>query len=211
MANPNTAANAHDEAEALLPWYATGQLERDERALVERHLASCVACQRQLRFDHRMMDELQAHDPQVDGGWVRLRARLGSDAQPFSSRGRLMGGAWDILRRPAVATIAAAQLAFVVLAGGVLLSLDRPQYQALGSPGRAAAATANMIVVFRPDASQQHMLDVLHASGASLVGGPTAADAYLLHVPAEHRAAALARLQADRDVQMAQPIDGSGQ
>lgn len=211
MAIPNHAANAHDEAEALLPWYATGQLERDERALVERHLTSCVACQRQLRFDHRMMDELQAHDPQIDGGWARLRARLDSDAQPRSSRGRLMNGAWNIVRRPAIATLVAAQLAFVGLAGGVLLSLDRPQYQALGSPGPAAAATANMIVMFRPETSQQHMLDVLHASGASLVGGPTAADAYLLHVPAERRAAALARLQADGDVRMAQPIDGTSQ
>ena len=201
-------ANAHGEAEALLPWYATGQLEGDERALVERHLASCVVCQRSLRFDHRMIDELQTHDPQIDSGWARLRGRLENETKAGPSR-RALGGAWDILRRPAFATLAAAQLAFVILAGGVLLSLARPQYQALGSPSPAAAA--NVIVIFQADATQKAMLDTLRASGASLVGGPTAADAYLLHVPAERRATALARLQADDDVQMAQPIDGTGQ
>jgi hypothetical protein len=44
-----------------------------------------------------------------------------------------------------------------------------------------------------------------------MVGGPTPADAYLLRVPPQRRAAALASLQADDDVQMAQPIDEARQ
>ena len=48
--------DAHAEAEELLPWYSTGQLDDDDRALVEKHLATCVACQRQLRFDQKMID-----------------------------------------------------------------------------------------------------------------------------------------------------------
>ena len=49
--------DAHAEAEALLPWYSTGQLDEQDHALVEKHLATCVACQRQLRFDQKMVDE----------------------------------------------------------------------------------------------------------------------------------------------------------
>jgi len=101
--------------------------------------------------------------------------------------------------------LAAAQLAFVVIAGGVFLTLSRPNYQTLGSAVQPAAG--NVIVIFRADATQKDILDALRASGASLVGGPTAADAYLLRVPAERRPAALASLQADDDVQLAQPID----
>ena len=43
------------------------------------------------------------------------------------------------------------------------------------------------------------------------MGGPTAADAYLLRVPATQRQLALARLQSDDQVQMAEPIDGTPQ
>jgi anti-sigma factor RsiW len=199
---PEPATNPHDEAEALLPWYASGQLEGDERALVERHLASCLACQRQLRFDDRMIGEFDHLDPQIESGWARLRARLDQESEP---RQRVLAGAWDVLRRPAVATLVAAQLAFVVVAGGVLLSLDRPQYQALSSPTPAPAA--NLLVIFRADATQKDILDAFRASGASVVGGPTAADAYLLRVPEQRGAAALTKLQADEDVQMAEPID----
>lgn len=195
----------HAQAEELLPWYSTGQLDERDRALVEKHLASCVACQRQLRFDQKMIDQLGSLDPVVDGGWNRLRARIEQDGQRSSRLPPALSGAWAIMRRPAVATLAAAQLAFVVIAGGVFLSLSRPDYQALGSANQPAAG--NVIVIFRAGATQRDVLDALRASGASLVGGPTSADAYLLSVPPERRAAALASLQADADVQMAQPID----
>ena len=196
--------DAHAQAEELLPWYSTGQLDETDRALVEKHLASCVACQRELRFDHRMVDELQSLDPQVESGWSRLRGRIARDDRG-TSRMPAFSSAWRILRQPAVATLAAAQLAFVVIAGGVFLTLSRPDYQTLGSSVQPAAG--NVIVIFRADATQKDILDALHASGASLVGGPTTADAYLLRVPPERRAAALASLQSDDDVQMAQPID----
>ena len=49
--------DSHREAEELLPWYATGQLDADDRALVEAHLSSCAHCQRQLQAERRMIDE----------------------------------------------------------------------------------------------------------------------------------------------------------
>jgi hypothetical protein len=205
MPDPIRPDNAHAQAEELLPWYSTGQLDEKDQALVEKHLASCVACQRQLRFDERMIDELQSLDPQVDSGWSRLRGRIERDVRRPAALPQAFGGAWNLLRRPAVATLAAAQLAFVVLAGGVFLSLSRPDYHALGSATQPPPG--NVIVIFRADATQKDILDALRSSGASLVGGPTSADAYLLRVPPERRAAALASLQAHQDVQMAQPID----
>jgi len=206
MPNPLRPQDAHEEAEVLLPWYATGQLEPGERALVENHLESCAECKRLLALEHRMVEEFQALDPGIDSGWARLRGRIETQAPRRWPGARAAGGVWNVLRQPAVASLAAAQVAFVILAGGVLLSLSRPDYRALGSAGPSPAA--NVIVIFRSDATEKDVLDALRASGASLVGGPTSTDAYLLRVPANRRALALASLQADQDVQMAQPIDG---
>ena len=65
--------------------------------------------------------------------------------------------------------------------------------------------------MFRADATIEDVKSTLQAANASIVDGPTDADAYLLHVPLAKRNLALARLRADDDVQMAEPIDGATQ
>ena len=199
--------SSHQEAEELLPWYATGQLKPNEQALVESHLASCAECRAQLGFDQRMIDEFAAMTPEVDSGWARLRQRL-EPRQGFGQRiAREADALWQVLRRPPVAALAVAQLAFVVVAASVLLSLSQPSYHALGSA--PAPASANVIVMFRADTTESQLRDLLRANGASLVGGPTPTDAYLLRVPQPSREKTLAALRADAHVMMAQPIDGS--
>jgi hypothetical protein len=208
MAKPVPSDDAHLQAETLLPWYATGQLDPSDRVVVEDHLSTCVSCQRQLQSEHLLIEQFRSLTPEIDSGWTRLRAQIepqGNQRRTWS----VFEEIWDIFRRPAVAALAAAQVAFVILAGAVLLSLNRPAYQALGSPD--APRTANIIVIFHADATEEDIRDILRASGATLVGGPTSADAYLLQVPANQRANALARLQADDEVQMAEPIDGAAQ
>ena len=50
---------SHQDAEELLPWYATGRLKPDEQALVERHLRDAlVAAMRHLSADHRAVVDL---------------------------------------------------------------------------------------------------------------------------------------------------------
>jgi anti-sigma-K factor RskA len=209
-----SGVNPHKEAEELLPWYATGQIEAEEQALVERHLATCAHCRRQLAFERRMVDEFAAMTPEIDSGWARLRERLEPQSQPsgkareswWDKSVRDAAAAWRGLSHPAVAAVAFAQLAFVIVAGSVLLSLSRPSYRALGSA--PPPQSANVIAMFRPDTSEVQMRELLRTSGASMAGGPTPTDAYLLRVPAPSRDRALARLRADRQVLMAEPIDG---
>jgi hypothetical protein len=113
------------------------------------------------------------------------------------------------MKHPAVAALAAAQFAFLVIGAGLLLWLSRPTYHTLGSPSPAPAA--DVIVMFRADATVEDIKSTLRAANASIVDGPTAADAYLLHVPRQQRSRALAQLRADDDVQMAEAIDGAPQ
>jgi anti-sigma factor RsiW len=199
----------HDEAEELLPWYATGHLEEIDRVLVEDHLASCSECREQLTLERRMVQEFRASDPEVDAGWTRLRSRIEAQMQKPRHLPRETSSVWKMFRQPAVAALAAAQVGFLVLSAGILLSLSRPTYHALGSA--PAPSAANVIVIFRADATEEDIRNALKASGASIVGGPTAADAYLLRVSANQRSQALNRLRSDDDVQMAEPIDGSVQ
>ena len=67
-----------------------------------------------------------------------------------------------------------------------------------------------MIVTFRPDTSEQDLRNTLNESHARLVDGPTAADAYVLHVPAAERAAALVKLRQRANIVLAEPIDAAG-
>ena len=198
--------NCHKEAEELLPWYVTGQLDPDERLVVDAHLASCAHCRRQLSFERSMVDEFSALTPSIDSGWARLRQRIDSPRSWRERAGRELAAAWTMLARPSVAALAAVQLVFVEIAGSVLLSLNRRSYRGLGT--EAAPQSANVLAMFRPDTTESQMRALLKGSGATLVGGPTQADAYLLRVAPKSREGAVRRLRADRHVLMAQPIDG---
>jgi hypothetical protein len=196
---------AHGKAEELLPWYASGRLEEADRLVVEEHLSACAECRKQLTIERRLIQEFRDFAPEIDAGWARMRRRI----SPAPARTSQPNPVWRIARHPAVATLAAAQVAFLVLGAATLLWLSRPTYQALGSS--SPSPTADVIVMFRADATVEDVKSTLKSANASIVDGPTDADAYLLRVPKRQRELALARLRADDDVQMAEPIDGAPQ
>jgi anti-sigma factor RsiW len=200
----------HEQAEELLPWYATGQLDDADHSIVEAHLAACARCQRQLAGERRMIDQFQSFSPEVDSGWARMRQRLEAPAAHRPSWiVRNAADFWQLLKRPAVAALATAQVALLAIAAAIAPSISSaPAYVALGEKAQPAPS-ANVIILFRPQATEAGMRTALRQSGASLVGGPTDADAYLLSVPAPQRTAALEKLRADGEVLMAEPIDGA--
>jgi hypothetical protein len=209
MADPDlTLSKPHDEAEELLPWYATGQLDENDRDRLEAHLSCCAHCRQQLDLERRLVREFRAIEPEVESGWSRLRSRI--DAPVIRARPRvptIFDQFLAIIRRPAVAGLAIAQVAFLIVASSILIVLSRPAYQTLGSS--TAPASANVIVMFRPEANVQDIDELLKSAGASIVDGPTDTNAYLLHVAPKERQLALVRLQANDEVQLAQPIDGT--
>jgi len=203
MSDLNHSNDQPHEAEELLPWYASGRLDPADRLLVEEHLSSCPGCREQLTLERRVIREFRSLAPEMDAGWARLLSRVAPPPAPRKEPRPM----WRMAGHPAVATLAAAQVAFLVFGAATLLWLSRPTYQALGSA--PPSTTADVIVMFRADATIEDVRSTLRAANASIVDGPTDADAYLLHVPARQRNIALTRLRADDDVQMAEPIDGA--
>jgi len=213
MPDPIIPHRSHDDAEELLPWYVTGQLEAAERERVEAHLADCRSCREELVLERRRMQALRALSPQVESGWIRLRERIAVPApqavRPKSTVGQAAAEFWTALTRPAILAFAAAQTVLLTIAISFFW-LSQPTYQALGSG--TAPASANLIVMFEAGATERDVRLALRAAHGSIVGGPTATGAYLIHVDPTLRVAALASLQSNRKVQLAQPIDaGAGQ
>jgi anti-sigma factor RsiW len=197
----------HNEAEELLPWYATGRLDSDQRILVEQHLSACADCREQLTVERRLIEEFRSLTPEVDAGWNRLRNRIQPHQIPGMRSSHVRTNLRSMVRSPAVAMLAAAQIGFLILGGALLLSLSRPTYHALGAA--PPPANADALIIFRGDATQDDVRRALRVANASIVGGPTATDAYLLRLPREQRQKALAGLRADHQVEMAEPIDGT--
>lgn len=202
----NLHGDRHRKIQELLPWYATGQLDEAEHAEVEAHLATCAECQAELNFDHRLHLALTDLPADVDQGWAMMRRKLQArtaEAPPAARpapRRPLMSPRW-------LGWAIAAQAALLVVGGALLYQLDRStaRYHALSSG--SAPAAANLVAIFRPDLTEKGMRELLRANGAVLVGGPTAADAYMLRVAPGVRAGALARLRSNPAVVLAEPVD----
>jgi hypothetical protein len=78
-------------------------------------------------------------------------------------------------------------------------------YVALGSA--PANRPGNLLVMLKPDTTEQQMRALLARAGARLVDGPTATGGYVLHVSPGGREAAIRTLRAAPEVALAQPID----
>lgn len=191
----------HREVQDLLPWYVTGKLEPAEREAVEAHLNVCAECREELAFQRELDTEIARLPIEVEQSWVRMRQRITApEARSFGGGAMALASNWRTTA-PWLLT------ALVIVTAAWLLILGQPgRYHALGSAPPPAAA-GNVAVIFRPDTPEAQLRAALRATHGRLVDGPTAADAYILAVPAAQREAALAGLRGRRDIVMAEPID----
>src|ERR1700758_4863942 len=72
----------HREAQTLLPWYMTGQLDDEERAHLEAHLRDCAECQAELRLERRLAEAVTELPFEADQSWSELSRRIAADAAP---------------------------------------------------------------------------------------------------------------------------------
>jgi len=205
----NLLHDRHWDVQALLPWYAMGRLDAAEQADVAAHLDECAECRAELGFDRRLNQAIGDLPLDVEQSWAAMRRQI-EKAEPRPGIGARLrrwlsrngSRAWT----PAFGWALAAQ-AGLLLCAGVLLTQYAPsdRYHTLGAA--PADATGNLVVIFRPDVSERTIRTLLRANTARMVDGPTAADAYVLHVPAASRPAVLQSLRKTADVVLAEPID----
>ena len=185
----------HRAAQELMPWFVNGTLDAGEASVVARHIAECPRCQK----DAAEQDALRSiavpdgSVGDVDRDWAVLRSRIGALPRSAKPAPDIANPRWWKQWLPiAVVVQAAVMLSLLLVLIGAPLRDER--YRALGSA--TAAAEPNAVAVFRNDATNQQMRDALHAAGASIVGGPTVTNAYLLRFDAGVASEALARLRA---------------
>lgn len=188
----------HDEhaaVQALLPWYARGQLDDAETAHVQQHLLQCVACRQELAAEAPMQTLLAvAGSPapagDVEASLARMHALM-TPAAPTRSAPRWVPWALGL------------QGAAVAVLLGVLLTTRAPEpaYQGLSAAG-TAPVVADALVMFKPGTSEQAVRELLRAEQAGVVAGPTDTGAWLLRVDAR----GLAALRNAPIVAVAEPL-----
>lgn len=206
--------SAHSETERLLPWFVNGTLEQDERALVERHLAECVHCRAEIDALQQLQD-LHADDaplPDASASFWRLRNRLQAHGAPprVSSRLHSFGLGWKSAP-PWLRGAVAVQAVVVLVLAVALIGPDRPgaRYRTLGNATPAASQedARQLVVVFDPHISQAQMHQLIRASQARIIDGPSDAGAYVLAVPAARASSVRDALRAAPGVTMVERLD----
>lgn len=192
----------HDEhvaVQALLPWYARGQLDDTEMGQVQQHLLHCQACRNELAAERPMQTLLSVADALPEGGDVeaglaKMRARL---QPPAAAPGAPRAPRW----MPWALGLQGAAVAMLL---GLWLQArdDVPVYQGLSAAADSAPVVADALVMFRPGTSERALRELLRAQDASIVAGPTETGAWLLRVQPR----GLVGLRASPLVTLAEPL-----
>jgi hypothetical protein len=201
-------------SQLMLPWYVTGQLDEAEHARLDAHLSACADCRAELAQEQSLHVQVQALPVDDETGWAVLRDRVVRKVRRRRRSAGLRAAFQGVTlgwsnAAPWLQWTMAAQLGLLFVLGA--LALTRPpatNYHALGLS--TSARVGDIVVVFRPETTEAHLRDILKASGARVVDGPTATDAFLLSAPIAQRPTALARLRAAPQVVLAEPVDAGG-
>lgn len=208
--------SAHQAMQELLPWYVTGTLSGDELAQVEEHLNGCKQCQSDVDWQRKLQAAVNLpHQavPDVEQALARLRSQL--DASQRTAKRHALSALSDFLagmargNPPWMRWALAAQLA-VIVGLGVLLMPQYGQIAAYRALGMSKNTIGNVVVVFKPETTEQELRRILHASGARVVDGPTVTDAYLLKVADPQLPQALKGLRSEPNVVLAESLNDGG-
>jgi anti-sigma factor RsiW len=194
---PMEQHDEHAAVQALLPWFARGQLGEDEMAEVQQHLLHCADCRNELAAERPMQTLLNAAGAAPAGGDVAAGlAKLHARMQPAPKPARQRWMPWALGLQGAACAL--------LLGLWLQARVEAPGYEGLSAaaaPGMAPVA-ADALVMFKPGTSEQALRELLQAQGASVVAGPTETGAWLLRVAPR----GLAALRVSPLVAMAEPL-----
>jgi anti-sigma-K factor RskA len=202
----------HSEVADLLPWFANGTLDEEERVRVERHLADCIACKQDLvgLRNVQTMYADEALDVAASEGLARLQGRIEQIEASRGPRQRLRSAGVQLRRAwHWWGAVLVTQAVIIVALAAAYLNRSEPQYYHTLAATRAPAQTsAALVVVFAADRTEGEIRDLLRSLHARIADGPTAEGAYTLEVAAGERQRVLAELRQRAWVQFAEPSAG---
>ncbi len=198
----------HEQAQELLPWYANGTLALAEAAAIEAHLAECDECRAELASERSLARDVAALPLDSEHGWATMSRRLDSAARARQAH----PPRFFLQQKIAVGWSAAITLAAAALVFTLATSLPREAavqtYHVLGAA--PSSRTGNIVILFKPVATEQEMRAAMIKADARLVDGPSANGSYLVRVGAGDRGRALGQLRASSQVALAEPVDAAG-
>ncbi len=84
----------HNEIWLLLPWYANGSLDPDERRQVEKHAEICIACKREMNNQKLLLEKVRqpdAMDIASAASFNKLQQQMQRNSRSNSGIGALLG------------------------------------------------------------------------------------------------------------------------
>jgi hypothetical protein len=202
----------------MLPWYVNGTLEDESRQWFEAQLTANPELRSELSWTQSLQQRICESIPEVSPelGLDKLMARIRHErtaisatrapvaAEKVSLMDRIAGFFAGFRLTPAFAAAAA----IVAVQAGVIGMLVNEQaaleseFATYRSTGEGHIATGPVLeVVFKADARERELRELLVRIGGTLAGGPGQLGTYLIYVPAEHLDEAQRVLAADAAVE----------
>lgn len=185
-----TAELSHDAVNELLPWYVNATLSPHERVVVERHLATCDACTRDVHSLSQVSSALGelTPTPSVVSSLARTMAAVdGLERSQGGERGWWLSSWFQAFWNPSIPLARAAlatQLAMILILIGLIASarMREQSFTTLSGPG-AQSGGARLTVIFEPSISEEALRTALLEIGGHVVSGPSAAGVYIVELP----------------------------
>jgi anti-sigma-K factor RskA len=180
MTDTQTTPSERDDVELLLPWYATGRLDAEDQARVERWLAKDAALARQLELiEDDRLEAVRSNEAERLPATLSVRSMTMKIApQEDEAATGLLGHIRRLFTAPTVSAVrfaaAAAAIVFLVQAAwlGTLLSRDQARYE----PASGGSAIVNdgsyALVRFTDAATAKDIAAALATLNMSIVEGP---------------------------------------
>ena len=174
MTSTAGTGDLEQKALELMPWYANGTLEGEERELVARQVLASLTCRKEferLRRLHQLIQRDDAEAAVTDREFERLMARIhasdGQEGSGAAARGRGLGWLQYALAATVIATAATS------LWWGTLTSSTPPDtYETLTNSEPVDPASVRLRILFAPGVDATGQRELLESFGLTAIGPP---------------------------------------
>lgn len=225
-----------DRIEALMPWLRRNELDKADQQFIKDDISRSADFEAKLAQENDLAAALNAIAAQEveevgrdnNSAWADFKNRLPDprteEVAPFSgslpnrNRGKARVSSWRKFHFPQtklgwLATVqmaALAALAFLFIPAQI--SQDAPAYTTLSSAGVAPpTAGGDVILVFKPSASEADIREVLGSAGAQITRGPMANGGYIVSLEEGIAGSGMQTLRRSDAVTLAEPLDAGPQ